>query len=466
MTDSARPRPCQRQDHARPPASGVRTVWAGVLLPSGTVELELAGGSNLTVVAFNRAGQTNDVLVSPGQPLFSCGVAEWRDTYCDSNLHVRAWAVGSSPGQATLTHRYGGSGGGVDVACEAALTLEVCEVRLEPVTSENHPAVYNPCGIAAGGKALYKIGVEPAELFPDAAITWSVAEGSVSFENGQNKGRLVSVEAGSVTNAFRLEVEIDGLNLDPKPFIRGQVLEPVTVPVKVWIVRDDYGNNPACTEGQVQSLLDGANTIYRQCAMEFSVSGAIQYTNYTEWLYIDFTNGWSGELESLRNIESGTGGVELYFVVGFRVDDQQSDVLGIASTQGIVLTSLMSERTLAHEIGHACGLLDVYPYRFVSNTVDMVVSGPVAAERLPLDWGGGYYRPGLLQAELVTYRLLMMGYEDPTITTTCDIPLGSVHGAWFYRPEPSFPGDIVFDVWEESPAPVGLDSMNRQPCHQ
>lgn len=133
MTDPARPRSCQSQDHARPPVSDARALWTGVLLPSGTVELELAGGTNLTVVALNRAGQTNDVLVSPGQPLFSCGVAEWRDTYCDSNLHVRAWAVGSSPGQATLTHRYGGSGGGVDVACEAALTLEVSPVCVDRI---------------------------------------------------------------------------------------------------------------------------------------------------------------------------------------------------------------------------------------------------------------------------------------------------------------------------------------------
>jgi len=37
----------------------------------------------------------------------------------------------------------------------------------------------------------------------------------------------------------------------------------------------------------------------------------------------------------------------------------------------------------------------------------------------------------------------------------------------FDRLPPLFEGDVVIDVWEQSLAPVGLNSMgNRQPCHQ
>ena len=218
----------------------------------------------------------------------------------------------------------------------------------------------------------------------------------------------------------------------------------------------------------MQELLSGANAIFKQCAMTFHVNGAIQYTNSSALLDIDFTNGWSGELESIRNIETETGGIELYYINQFVFDDEPDDhFLGVEDMQGIVITSRISDKTLAHEIGHACGLLDIYPYRSVSNTLERVVTGPVTADRLPQDWGAGYYPPDLLQAYLITYRLLMMGYEDPTITTTCDIPLGSVYGTWFDRLPPLFEGDVVIDVWEQSLAPVGLNSMgNRQPCHQ
>ena len=372
-----------------------------------------------------------------------------------------------SGGTATLTYAYTGTGDAAGLNCSASLKMTAFGITLEPVTCENGPDVYNPCGIPIGGIAYFKVAVEPAAWIPDTDITWSVVHGDVSFHNGGNKGRLVTVNAGGTAGDFRLDVDVADLSLTPKPFIKGRVLEQGTVPVKVWIVRKDDGSEPACTEGRVQKLLDGVNSIFKQCAMTFCVNGALQYTNRQEWLDIDFTNGWSGELESIRNVETATGGIELYFVNSFLVDDQQSDVLGIEDTQGIVLRNDISERTLAHEIGHACGLLDIYPYRLAPNTLEMVVSGPVTVERLPQDWGGDYYNPGLLQAYLITYRLLMMGYEDPLIMTTYDIPLGSIYGTWFYRQPPLFEGDIAINIWEQSLAPVGLDSMeNWQPCHQ
>ena len=428
------------------------TVFNGVALP-GVYTIALAGPSNV-VARYGgvtvRGGESNAVAFPPGSTL--------------ETVLVQA----EGPGEAVLTLSFQGTGAASGISCEALLKMTAVAVTLEPVTTENSPEVYNPCGIATGGIGYYKINVEPAALFPDDKISWSVVSGDVSFVGNRNTGRLVAVKGGSTEGAFKLEVELEGVNFPANPCIAGMVLDPKTVPVTVWIVRDDNGNNAACSEGRVQELLDGVNAIFKQCAMTFHVNGAIQYTNCEEWLDIDFTNGWSGELESIRNIETATGGIELYFVRDFYIDGTiAGSLLGLEDTQGIVLRSGISERTLAHEIGHACGLLDIYPYRSVSNTLERVVTGPVTADRLPQDWGAGYYPPDLLQAYLITYRLLMMGYEDPTITTTCDIPLGSVYGTWFDRLPPLFEGDVVIDVWEQSLAPVGLNSMgNRQPCHQ
>ena len=427
-------------------------VFNDAALP-GAYTLALDGPSNI-VARYGgvtvRGGESNAVAFPPGSTL--------------ETVLVQA----EGPGEAVLTLSFQGTGAASGISCEALLKMTAVAVTLEPVTTENSPEVYNPCGIATGGIGYYKINVEPTSLFPDDKISWSVVSGDVSFVGNRNTGRLVAVKGGSTEGAFKLEVELEGVNFPANPCIAGMVLDPKTVPVTVWIVRDDNGNNAACSEGRVQELLSGVNAIFKQCAMTFHVNGAIQYTNCEEWLDIDFTNGWSGELESIRNIETATGGIELYFVRDFYIDGTiAGSLLGLEDTQGIVLRSGISERTLAHEIGHACGLLDIYPYRSVSNTLERVVTGPVTADRLPQDWGAGYYPPDLLQAYLITYRLLMMGYEDPTITTTCDIPLGSVYGTWFDRLPPLFEGDVVIDVWEQSLAPVGLNSMgNRQPCHQ
>ena len=433
-------------------------------LSGGVYTLSLSGSDGTCQIwATGNPASTNSPLLACGQTVTNGinGVSFLSGS--DTDLYVEA----VSNGTATLTYAYAGTGEAAGISCAASLKMTAFTITLEPVTTENSPEVYNPCGIATNGTGYYKIAVEPSSLFPDDKISWGVVSGDVSFVENGDTGRLVAVKGGGVEGGFKLGVDIEGLSLPTNPCVAGRVLEPKVIPVTVWIVRDDNGDNAACTENRVQELLGGVNTIFKQCAMTFCVNGSIQYTNREEWLDIDFTNGWSGELESIRNVETATGGIELYFVNRFLVDDQQSDVLGIEDTQGIVLRSGISERTLAHEIGHACGLLDIYPYRSTSNTLEMVVSGPVTADRLPQDWGGDYYTPGLLQANLITYRLLMMGYEDPLIMTTYDMPLGSVYGTWFYRQPPLFEGDIAIDIWEQGLAPVGLDSMgNRQPFHQ
>ena len=80
---------------------------------------------------------------------------------------------------------------------------------------------------------------------------------------------------------------------------------------------------------------------------------------------------------------------------------------------------------LAHEIGHQCGLYDIY--KAMTNT-PLVVSCLPSYNRLPYDWGGGYYSNELTQADLVQ-RLLLYGVgsaSDPN--PGIDIPSGQVYG--------------------------------------
>ena len=68
--------------------------------------------------------------------------------------------------------------------------------------------------------------------------------------------------------------------------------------------------------------------------------------------------------------------------------------------------------------------------------------------RMPADWGGGYYPPNLMQADLIK-QLLMYGWVEDGAGT--DIPTGRIYGLW--RDENG--------VWQLGLAPVGLESIER-----
>jgi hypothetical protein len=100
-----------------------------------------------------------------------------------------------------------------------------------------------------------------------------------------------------------------------------------------------------------------------------------------------------------------------------------------------------SLRTFAHEVGHACGLPDLYSYG--------VVAGLVSEDKVrPLNWSGGegtgYYPPGLLYRD-VMFRTLMHNHDGT------DIPLDYLSGM-----------DGAFQI----PVSVGLNQMStREPQH-
>jgi hypothetical protein len=103
---------------------------------------------------------------------------------------------------------------------------------------------------------------------------------------------------------------------------------------------------------------------------------------------------------------------------------------------------------------HECGLVDIY------NSDDgLSVSGEVGSDRLSsADWGGGYYPPGLQQADFNSERLLMYGGGEPETTVAINIPRGSVYGVGLGSPAQT---NLVL-----GPVSVGRNSMEAgEPVH-
>ena len=301
--------------------------------------------------------------------------------------------------------------------------LTVFRTELEPIICDDYSnSIVNPSGIKVGGTAQYKVTVEPSSIL-DSEITWSSTNFNIYFPNG-NTGRSVTVGATGM-GLTQLKVDIAGYKKAP-PSITVKGLTNSTVAVSFYIICDDNGT-PAVSPETVTSALSTANEIYKQVAMNFAQNGSITYITNSALLDIPresnlfpyiYPNLWD-----VTSCASNTGGLEVYFV------RQIGEAYGLADTRfwkGIAIASNAPAPVMAHEIGHACRLSDIYDNQ---NGVYVSMSELPQPSWEAQDWNNGpspqYYAPGRTQVELLQ-RLLMFG--EGGVSSACDIPLGKVYG--------------------------------------
>lgn len=220
-----------------------------------------------------------------------------------------------------------------------------------------------------------------------------------------------------------------------------------------WLVADDFGDSPH-TMLSVSNRVDKLNKVFSQVAMDFSIA-SFSWTNNTYLTDIVYTN--ASQIAELCSITNGTDGLELYFV---RSITHNIGAFWVPS--GIVVSENAGDIALAHEIGHACGLDDIYD---THRDTPLMVSGNPAHERMPLDWG--WYQDDATQSGVLR-RLLMYGYEIQGQAKEADISRGDVLGLWY-----TSRWDYVDEEWKVSRdwqigmAPVGFKTHgNRAPVSQ
>ena len=322
--------------------------------------------------------------------------------------------------------------------------------------------VYNPSGIPVGGTAKFKVGLDPMTGFTEEDIVWDAA--GATFVNDDNHGLEVTVQGGSA-GSLMLTPEVNGLPLVPSPSFFGKVMTPTTAPVTVWIVRDNNGGDAPITQGEIAPIITDANKILKQKALTLQWSGTANYTNREEWLDItDAMNPTNAVLFSLLNCTNNTGGLEVYFTKTLK--DGDIGLGGVNTYWGLALSKGdgsdehgYSGHVLAHEIGHQCGLDDIYVS--MTNMTTLVVEGTLSSIRLPRDWGEGYYPRNLMQGDLIQ-RILMYGVSSgPTSYPGIDIPSGQVYGLCYTNAPVT--GD---KIWYLDMAKVGQsDISNQTPNH-
>lgn len=218
-----------------------------------------------------------------------------------------------------------------------------------------------------------------------------------------------------------------------------------SIKLHCWIVADDDGSTPH-SPTTISNNVDELNMIFSQVGMSFSIE-SISYTNSTHLTRIVFTNNL--HIAELCSLTNGTSGLEVYFIES--ITDR---VAAFCGESGIAVSENYNKTTLAHEIGHACGLKDIY---IRNDETTLSVTGMPCKAWVPLDWG---WYPGFVTQEVLVKRLLMYGINT---LDKGDMSRGDVHGLW-YRWVLNDAGTEYRRDWQLNLAPVGFKTHgNRHP---
>jgi hypothetical protein len=359
---------------------------------------------------------------------------------------------------------------GAEVAASKRLTIvspvaePVCNATTNVAENgEEHCYAVNPCGVAVGREAYFRVDVAPAGL-PDSEIVWVRSPG-LDFV-GPDTGRHVTVR-GIAPGYESLEVHVGG-RTDYAPTFQVRVVEPVTVNLRAWIIGN--GNNKySRTVDQVRQMVKDANDVYAQVGVTLNLVEPVVVTNipdaYDAYCEAPTNSTTRWTFDRIVGIASGTGGLECYFINSFA---DSADTKAAHVSRGIVVTSRATKSTLAHEIGHAFGLCDIYKSSEGGENLLALGNGDKASfSNLYDDWNGGcsgqgasgarYYQSGTTMRNIVN-RMLMLG-AVPEDDTRRDITNGGIYGVHYH-----YDGHGN-KIWEKGLAPLAFPWTHRNPVH-
>ena len=307
--------------------------------------------------------------------------------------------------------------GGLSLTNECKFTF--VERIAEPITTERSGGqIVNPCCAVIGGTTRLKVDVLPSE-FPESEISWRVVSGSGSFSDAMGR-EAAFVASGAEDENVVVQVDVgDCPGRAPQFTMRTTTMHEVKI-YPCAITKED--EDPPVTGSQINTMLDEVNVIYRQVGMHFSLGAPLMCVTNGAWATDGLVDSYVAS--QIRNIMSGTDGLEVYFIEGN--GNFENEPLGKHNSHGIIVRKPHSAVALAHEIGHACRWKDIYISR--GENAPSVLFGGLRRSWMTNDWNNGtgcrFYDQMLTQRDVIP-RLLMHGVKADG---QCDIPLGSVFG--------------------------------------
>ena len=295
------------------------------------------------------------------------------------------------------------------------LIIAACEMVAQPVS---RPPVDNaPAYFAPGSNVTYTVSILPAHLADQ--VVWSNSNNSVvSFVSG-NTGTNITIKAIAEGEAILYAIPKGFIGRPPEFNI--QVTNKRPAKATVFLVCDDSGNPPAgVDESTITNRFIRANPEVAQFGIELQIE-SISRTNNAAWHTMPRDVDVDAAYAQMSRVYAPTNNLKIFFV-GIM---NGGNTLGFNGSYAMAIASNASDTTFPHEVGHAHGLPDIYPYRRNRAGVMLTVTGLVAQNRMDaLDWGAGYYPSDLTQSNLIN-RVLMCGYANPE---RGHLPHGKIEG--------------------------------------
>lgn len=203
-----------------------------------------------------------------------------------------------------------------------------------------------------------------------------------------------------------------------------------SIPIHAFIVCDADGSPAVATE-TVRDHISNLNLVFSQVVMDSELVRLAMITNES-WLSVSSSN--SAQHQALCATAHGTGGIELYYV------EEIDDCVAFKTPSGLVVSRDANGLSVAHEVGHLCGLTDIYDDH---EGTTLRVTGRSSRNRMPNDYGRPDFSiPHAKRLE----KLLMYGYQN---SSKLAITGGDIYGLGrsVRRNEESGNYELVWDLY-------------------
>ena len=321
-------------------------------------------------------------------------------------------------------------------------------IVLHPITGERdeRSCIVNPAGSVVNWTETFRIEVYP-NAYPDiAGASWQSANGAaVVTGTDRTEAQVTFSEDGPDILFYHMPGYLDDL-----PETVCTVYPSVSrVALNRFYILDEFDNQPTNVPDGDGALAE-INRIWRQAGMEFYWGATTNISGYADMFNLLETDAEYVEFCSTFLV---TNGLKIFYVGNPR--DQQNNPYDFCLipeqsgiSYGLFVPMDSSVISLAHEIGHACGLSDIYlPDPTPPSATTSFFGAPAQAEDCPSDGTGPMlYLDQAPRGVLVT-PLLMKGVFDSN--DQVDIPRGHIRG-------------LTESGWIDL-VPVGLSSLSRNP---
>ena len=327
---------------------------------------------------------------------------------------------------------------GTDLTRESE--FRVIEPIQQLMTSERDPdtmGIVNPSRLVYGDPATLKVSV--VGDFAASEVNWMAwGPADLTVIDGWRARVEATAEEGEVVVEARFGADSAVHPRFVLPIVRQRV-----IPVKAFVVEPPLGDpTEAWSDDQIEEQIGFANLIFRQVGIRFDLMSTTRNIGSDDdWSFdpdfsIPFVEGSFSSIRarSLMNTYQDNDCVEVYFVGVF----QDSRAVAVTSDSGILMSLKANRNCLAHELGHALGLSDIYNggYDSEGSFVPMRdYQKPVSrdmTEDTYRDWIDGSdcgFYPRMTVLGDAVRSLIMCGYSSKDPASARDIPSGRIKGA-------------------------------------